>query len=130
MPAIPNSNIRQYINGKWYDRVTIGMPDGESVPVDFVVSDSTPDIKNITLVSANVEQSVTLETGLRQIMIRNRSPQNAVLKIAFTSGESGTKFITIPKGNSFNLENINFNSKTLYLQSNQDNTIVEILQIS
>ena len=91
---------------------------------------STTSIKNIVIANLDTEETIALQANLKQIMIRNRTPNNAILKIAFTATESGTKYITIPSGNNFFLDKINLTSSTLYIQSNKDNTTVEILEIT
>jgi hypothetical protein len=88
----------------------------------------TPVNKTIPLAATEVSEAIG--TSTKQLLIRARSPRNAQLQFAFVATESSTKFITIPKGNSFNIESVNINSTILYLQSDQPNTIVEILQIS
>lgn len=131
MAAIPNSNIRKKLSsGKWVDQVEVCQETGNSIPVEFVASDTTPQINNINLINANTEQSFNLQSGLRQLIIRVRTPVNAKIQIAFNSGESGTNYITIPAGTSLNLKDINFNSKVLYLQSDKSNTEVELLQLT
>lgn len=131
MSTIPNSNIRvKKTNGKWADRVTICQEAGDSVPVEFAVSTSTINIINKTIASSATEESQALVSGTKQLEIRVRSPKNAILQISFVSGESGTKFMTIPARNSFSLKDINLQSETLYVQSNENNTVVEIVEIS
>lgn len=111
-------------------RTKICQDTGETLKVEFGTSDTTPTISNPTLTTAGVEQSIVLQNGLKQLIVRTQSPVNAKLQYAFTSGESGTNFMTIPAGASLSLKDTNFNSKTLYIQSNKNNTVVEILQLT
>lgn len=111
-------------------RTKICQDAGETVKVEFGTSDSIPKIVNLTMAISGTEYSELLENGLKKIMIRVQSPINSVLQFSFVSGESNSKFITIPANNTFSLDGLNFNSKTLYIQSNKNNTIVEILQIT
>lgn len=111
-------------------RTKICQDTGETLKVEFGTSDTTPTISNETLTTAGNEQSVALQSGLKQLIVRARSPINANIQFAFNSGESGTNFLTIPGGASLSLKDTNFNSKTLYLQSDKNNTIVEILQLT
>jgi len=78
---------------------------------------STPTIYNVTMPgTANTEASQLLNTGTKQFLIRCRDLAN--IKLAFTTAESGTNFITIPKRSSYTISDINF-SGTLYFQADQ-----------
>ena len=83
-------------------------------------------IYNKSMSSANTEYSQALPDGVTKIDVKLRA-QNALLKIAFTSSESGTKYITIPYGSSFHLENTNLNNIVLYFQSPSASQVCEIL---
>jgi hypothetical protein len=111
-------------------RTKICQDTGETLKVEFGTSDTTPTISNPTLTTATTEQSIALQNGLKQLIVRVQSPINARLQYAFISGESGTNFMTIPAGTSLSLKDVNFNSKTLYIQSDKNNTVVEILQLT
>lgn len=84
-------------------------------------------ITNLLLTTANTEYSHVLQSGVRQIYIRSRN--NSELKISFTLGESGTKYLTIPKFNSFHVNDISFSGVTLYLQASANNEVVEIFEL-
>ena len=86
----------------------------------------TPTIYNITSSgTANTETSQALTANTKQFTIRART--RADLKIAFTATESGTNFITIPKGTSYTVSGIDFTG-TIYLQSPSTSIPVEILE--
>lgn len=68
----------------------------------------------------DVEQSLVLQTNLKQVIIRNRDIGK--IQYTFVSGESNTKFITIPKKATRSIINLDF-SKTLYLQTDAVSTI-------
>jgi len=90
-----------------------------------------PIITNLSLPLINTEVSHTLQDGIAQFMIRNRDKVST--KVAFTSGESGTKYITLEAGAVLTLPDVNFtygvtSFKTIYLQSGIVSTI-EILEL-
>ena len=86
----------------------------------------TPTITNLVVPTAGVEVSHVLQNNLFQVIIRSRV--TASLQVSFVLGESGTKFITVPRGAVLTLNEINFNSRTLYIQSDTVTT-VEILEL-
>lgn len=106
-----------------YTRVVIGGKDALAKTV--VVAELTK-TTNLSLPTPNTEGSHLLEDGTSQLMIRSRDSKQ--LKIAFTSGESGTKYVTINPGAVLSLEGIYFVSTTVYLQS-PEVTTVEILEL-
>jgi hypothetical protein len=83
-------------------------------------------ITNATLATQNTEYNHTLITNMRGIIIRTRGFEE--LKIAFVSGDSSIKYTTIPKGSSLSLDGLDFTGKILYMQSPNNNVIVEILE--
>lgn len=94
--------------------------------ISIVGSQSTK-ITNLSLANSGTEYSHSLTANLKQLIIRSRGI--AKLQISFTNGESGTKYITIPKGSNLSLIDLDFISKTLYLQSDTNSTTVEILEL-
>lgn len=97
---------------------------GLSTPVGAA---SSQKITNLSLPMANTEVSHTLSANLKQIIIKLRGI--ADLKFSFTATESGTKFITIPKGATLSLIELNFASETVYFQSPKASQTVEILEL-
>ena len=83
-------------------------------------------ITNLSLPVADTEVSHTLQDSLKGLLVRARTP--AVLKFAFTATESGSKYVTINKGAVLFLTEIEFSTKTIYLQS-PTITTVEILEL-
>ena len=83
-------------------------------------------ISNLTISSPATETSFPLTDGLKALTIRSRDI--AKLQLSFTSGESGTKYITISKGSVFHQDYIDFSSTTIYLQADKATT-VEILEL-
>lgn len=84
-------------------------------------------ITNLSLSLANTEYSHSLISNLKTIIIKGRGDET--LKYSFTSGESSTKYITIPKGAVLTLDSLDFTGETLYIQSNKASSIIEILEL-
>jgi hypothetical protein len=85
----------------------------------------TPSVINQTALLANTEYSVALPIGARKFYIRSRD--DAKLQLAFTSGQSGTLYITIYPGSTFMEDCIHNASVSLYFQSNKAGKVVEVL---
>lgn len=92
-----------------------------------IAASSNAKITHLTLTTQNTEYSLGLTSGLKQLKIRNGSI--AAVKITFTSGESGTKYFTIPGLNTLSLVDLSFDSKTLYAQSPANNITIEIMEL-
>ena len=84
-------------------------------------------ITNLSLPLADTEASHVLQNGLRGVIIKSRV-SNVQKKLAFTATESGTKYVTIKKNNTFALDLLEWQSKTLYIQA-ESATTVEILEL-
>lgn len=87
---------------------------------------AAPTITNLSAPTANVEVSHTLQANVNKILVRCRG--NGSIKFAFVSGESATKYITIPKGASYKEDGLLITSGTLYLQTDQNSQTIEILE--
>lgn len=91
-----------------------------------VTNNATKRIYNETIISANAEQSlVMLDTQISGYMIKVRG-DNAELKLTHVSGESGTKFITIPE-NAVHTDEHPYTSLTIYFQATSAGVIVEVV---
>ena len=84
-----------------------------------------PTIANTTMTSADTEYNYTLPAGTIRFEIKLRA-QNALLKLSFVSGESGTTYITIPYGASYSEIDAKAGSRVLYFQSPTASQIAEI----
>ena len=82
-----------------------------------------PTIYNVVVANAATEESQALSAKVKAFTIRVRGIAN--LQFAYVSTESGTKFITVPKGSSYSKDNLNFTG-TLYFQTDEDSQVVEI----
>lgn len=97
---------------------------GTSTPVGAA---SSTKITNISLPTANTEVSHSLSANLKQLIIRLRGL--ADLKVAFVATESATKYLTIPRGATLSLVELNFSGATIYLQSPAASQTAEILEL-
>lgn len=78
-----------------------------------------PVIYNVTLTDANTEYSQALPAGVRKFSIQCRNPA-VDIKLAFTSGQSGTTYLTILGNSAYNEDFIHAPlgyTLTLYMQS-------------
>lgn len=90
-------------------------------------SDTTATIYNVSAVTSGTEYSQALPANTKGFIIRSRGKSK--IQLAYTSGASGTTFITIPGAASFEDENF-YTSQTLYFQCDNNNETVEILAFS
>lgn len=87
---------------------------------------STPTIYNVSVPLANTEVSQSLPSNTKKFLLKVRN-NGSELKLAFTSGQSGTNYLSINKGATFVEDGIKVGSLTLYFQVNNANEVVEIL---
>lgn len=81
-------------------------------------------ITNKSMSSSSTEVSFEIPTAATRFEIKLRS-RNALLQIAFVSGESGSNYITIPYGASYAENNIK-GGLTIYFQSPTGSQTAEI----
>lgn len=77
-------------------------------------------ITNLALDGIN-ESSLTLQTNLKQLSVAPRDP--VPVRIAFTTGETDTNYVSIPAGCSLELDDINFSGKVFYAKSDNATTL-------
>lgn len=82
------------------------------------------EIYNLSTPLANTEYSQALNDNVKQLLIRVRGVAEA--KFSFVSGESLTKYITIPAGTTYSASNLNLTSATLYINVSKSSQVVEI----
>ena len=93
-------------------------------PKDVNISGSqSVKITNLNIGTSEVGHS--LQNNIKQLLIRNRSMN--ITNFAFTSGESGTNYITLNAGCVFHVSNIDFVGKSLFVKSS-DTSILEIIE--
>ena len=83
-----------------------------------------PTINNTTMTSANTEYSYKFPTGTKKFRIKLRA-LNALLKVSFTSGASGTTFVTVPYGEAMEVV-AKVGGATIYFQSAKASQTAEI----
>lgn len=96
-----------------------------SLLVSSVNPPATPKIYNMSAPTARTEVSHVLSANTKQLIVRVRGVAN--LQLAFISGESSTNYITIPSGASLSLTDLK-TSVTLYLQTDKNSQVIEILE--
>lgn len=76
------------------------------------------------MTSANTEYSYTFPAGTKKFSIKLRA-LNALLKVAFVSGESGSTYFTVPYGDILVME-AKVGGSTVYFQSPTASQVAEI----
>jgi hypothetical protein len=87
-------------------------------------SAGAPVIQNIVLPIAEIETKIPLDRGCKKLLLQVR--EGGDLKIAFKEGESATNYFTLRGFNTY-YEDLIVGPFSLYIQSETDNTIVEIV---
>lgn len=83
-----------------------------------------PKIENVAMTSANTEYSYAIPSGVNKILIKLRA-NNVDLKLSYTSGESGTTYLTIPAGSSKSIDDIK-GGLTIYFQAASASQTLEV----
>lgn len=86
---------------------------------------TTPLVINQIATLANTEYSYTFPANTKKFSLRTRG--NAKIQLSFVSSQSGTNFITISPGNSYEEKDLKLVSVTAYFQLNKAGETVEIL---
>jgi hypothetical protein len=135
----PIKAIRSYLVDK-YGRPYGVVVDSNGVirlPVDANISvgdlhvnisnPKTPTIANISVPTANIEQSYTFPTNTKRFSLKVREG-NSRVQIAYISGQSSTNFYTINYGNSYESGDVDPNYPfTIYFQCSQGSKTLEVL---
>lgn len=100
-------------------------------PEDFSVSVSAAQNSKISNVAigagaVGVEQSLALQSNLKQLIIKTRG--TGKIQFSFISGQSGTTFLTIHSNAAASLTDLDLSGTTLYFQVDRVDT-VEILEL-
>lgn len=85
----------------------------------------TPAIYNVTMTNADTEYSQALPANTRKFLIKCRT--SFAIKLSFTSGQSGTTYLTVPADQSYWEDQINDASITLYFQCANAGKVAEIV---
>lgn len=98
-----------------------------SINVDSNASSATtPVIYNVSVPTAGVEVSQTLPANTKKLLIKVRN-STARLQFSFASGQSGSDYVSLSRGTSFEVTDIDVPSLTIYFQVNEPSQTVEIL---
>lgn len=154
MPGITDPNEEFFKNGLWgwvtntwkkliadtaghlqVDVVASDLPTGAATATNqttinanistLVKPAATHNIYNVTMTSANTEYSQTLPASTKKFTIKCRT--NYDVKLCFTSGASGTTYITIPAGMTYWDDLIKPVTLTLYFQCPTAAQVTEIV---
>jgi len=122
-------SIRLGNGTNFFTSTTIGSKLGLDVSV---IKDSTnlvtlPVIANISVPTANIEQSYSLPSNTKRFKLQARG--DSKIQLAYTNGQTNVQFITVFPGNDYNEINIE-GSLTLYFRTNKNNETIEILSWS
>ena len=90
-------------------------------------TDTTVTLYNVTVATANSEESQVLPANTKYFIIRSRN--KGKLRLAYTSGGTSTNYMTIPTGTSFDDMNF-YTSIELFFQSNKPGDVIEIIAYS
>lgn len=98
-----------------------------SINIDYVQS-TVPTIANLSLPSPATEYFIQFPIGTKKLLIKCRD-NIAPLQIAFTAGTTNSDYLKIPRGCNYSESDINLTtiSRTLYIQSNKPNVVLECL---
>lgn len=102
------------------------LADGTVVTVAAGATASTPQIFNVSVPLANTEVSQALPANTKRFFVKVRN-STARLQLAFTSGNSGTNYISLTRGTGYEESDLDVAALTLYFQTNSPGQIVEIL---
>lgn len=98
---------------------------GEVEITEAVVEVATgPTVYNIPCTLASTEYSQALPNGTRKFSIK---PRGGDLKVCFSNGQSGATYIMLIDGQALCEDNVRLSGKTLYFQSPEAGTVVEVL---
>lgn len=91
---------------------------------------TTPNIYNVVVSAGqeNTQKSQVLSDNTKQLLIKARTAGK--IQFSFVSGETNTKFITIPSKGNYLIEGLDLTSKTLYFQIDTAPNVVEIFELS
>lgn len=86
---------------------------------------SRPTIANVTMTNANTEYSYALPANTKKFQFKERAGASSV-KYSFTSGESGTVYVTLPVGSTKYFEGSWLRGLTVYFQCPDAGKVLEI----
>ncbi len=90
------------------------------------ISSSSPNVINKTSGLVDTEFTQLLTDGTKKLLVKVRGL--ATLRIAFSVGETATKYVTIRPGTVYAEEGLDLSAFTLYMRLDKATQVVEILE--
>lgn len=87
-------------------------------------SNTTAQVTNFTIALANTEYSIALPLNCKRFVLKCRT--SFPIKLAYSSGTSGTTFFTIPASTTY-VDESYYSNQTIYFQSAQSGVILELI---
>jgi hypothetical protein len=86
---------------------------------------ATPTVTNVAIPTANTEQSHMFAATVKKFIIKSR--ERGKLQIAYSSGQTGTKYITVRPGSIYCMDDLQLAGVlTLYFRSSKANDVLEV----
>jgi hypothetical protein len=99
-----------------------------STPQIKGLSSKTPKIYNLPMPVANTEYSQALSANTKQFLLRARGTSK--LRIAYTVGETATKYLTLDPRESLEVLDLSLTGVIIYARANHSSEILEIQEWS
>ncbi|MBU1173374.1 MAG: hypothetical protein KKD44_27720 [Proteobacteria bacterium] len=84
----------------------------------------TFEVSNVAMATKDTEYDYVIPNGTERITIKLRDPAS-VLRLYSETG--GSDYITVPQSSSYTIDGVKLSGKTLYLQSDNDTQVAEII---
>ena len=85
---------------------------------------TTATLFNVSALTAGTEYSQALPANTKRFIIRSRN--KSILQLAYTIGQTGTTYLTIPAGASYEDSNL-YTAQTVYFQASKNAETIEII---
>lgn len=86
----------------------------------------------VDIPNKDTETSQVLSAGTRRIIMNVRGKVDTIVRFAFVENDTddGNPYFEIDPGGYIDLDKINFTGKTIYLRTDKDARIIQILELS
>lgn len=118
-------NLAEIDATRWKRWVEVVNSNLNPIPVSSVPPVLQATITNPVLLLANTEYAIALPANTLKFKFRPRLLCR--MKIAYAVGETATNFISVPLGAGFDEEYASLIGGTIYVQSTEANTILEMI---
>lgn len=106
--------------------MSVFSPVGSSTLSASFTGATAPVLANVDMVTANQEYSYQFPVGTKQFLIKLRD--RSTLKLAYTSGESGLTYLTLPSGAHYSESDLSLESPLdVFFQSTSSAQLLEIV---